>query len=91
MLLIIGGAILGVLLLGFAYEQAARRRERGYALPGRMVTVGGSRLHVTVMGQGGPAVVLIHGAGWMPSCRPLGRSESRMLSSRSLVTCRLSC
>lgn len=53
----------GLLVLGAAYEQVVRRRERAYPLPGRLVEVGGYRLHVTDRGEGGPTVVIIHGAG----------------------------
>lgn len=63
MLSAIVGVLAGLLLLGFVSEQVSRRRERRYPLPGRLVDVGGFRLHVTDNGQGGPPVVVIHGAG----------------------------
>lgn len=63
MLLPILGAVAGLLVLGAIYEQVARRQERSYPLPGRLVEVGGSRLHLIERGEGGPTVVLIHGAG----------------------------
>lgn len=61
--MIIVGVLVGLLALGFVYEQVARRREQGYPLPGRLVDMGGYRLHVTDRGQGGPTVVIIPGAG----------------------------
>src|ERR1051326_2511043 len=36
---------------------------RGYAPPGRLVDVGGRRLHLYATGKGGPTVVLEAGAG----------------------------
>lgn len=57
------GVLLGLLVLGFVYEQLARRREQSFALPGRLVDVGGHRLHLTERGQGEPTVVIIPGAG----------------------------
>lgn len=62
-MLITVGVLLGLLVLGFVYEQLARRREQRDPLPGRLVDVGGHRLHVTERGQGGPTVVVITGAG----------------------------
>lgn len=62
-MIVVVGVLLGLLALGFIYEQRARRREQGYALPGRLVDVGGYRLHVTERGQGEPTVVIVTGAG----------------------------
>lgn len=57
-------AVLVVLLLvGFLYEQISRFRDRRLPLPGRLVDMGGQRLHVTDDGASGPTVVLVHGAG----------------------------
>lgn len=63
MLLAAVGGTAGVLALGMIYEAAARRRERRWSLPGQLIEVEGSRLHVIDKGQGAPTVVVIHGAG----------------------------
>lgn len=55
--------LVGLLLLGFVYEQVSRRRDRRFRVPGRLVEVDGYRLHVTDEGQGGPTVVVLSGAG----------------------------
>ena len=53
----------GLLLLGFVYEQVSRRRDAKRLPAGEMIDVGGYRLHLTDAGQGGPMVIIIHGAG----------------------------
>jgi pimeloyl-ACP methyl ester carboxylesterase len=62
-MLIALGVVAALLVLGFLYEQISRSRDQRLPLPGRLVDVGGYRLHLTDEGQGGPAVVVIHGAG----------------------------
>jgi len=48
--------------LGAVYEAASSRRDRElYRPPGRLVDIGGSRLHLYCSGQGGPTVVLDFG------------------------------
>jgi pimeloyl-ACP methyl ester carboxylesterase len=59
----VAAVVAGLTAAGFAYEMISRQRDKRYALPGRLVDVGGYRLHVTDSGQGGPAVVMIPGAG----------------------------
>ena len=50
-------------LAGLAYQAIASARDaRQYLPPGRMIDVGGYRLHLRSMGEGGPTVVL--DAGW---------------------------
>lgn len=50
-------------LAGLAYQAIASARDaRQYLPPGRMIDVGGYRLHIRSMGEGGPTVVL--DAGW---------------------------
>ncbi|WP_159887749.1 alpha/beta fold hydrolase [Paenibacillus puerhi] len=62
--MLIGLAVLvGLLSLGFVYEQAARRKDARRPPAGDMMDIGGYRLHLTDTGQGSPTVVLIHGAG----------------------------
>ncbi|HEX5565223.1 MAG TPA: alpha/beta hydrolase, partial [Sporosarcina sp.] len=53
----------GLLLTGLVYEQASRRRDSRRPYPGKMIDVGGYRLHITDAGQDAPTVVIIHGAG----------------------------
>lgn len=77
MLYVLLGLVL-LALIGFAYEQNARRQERNLPTPGRLVDVGGYRLHLVDEGQGGPTVVIIPGAGdcsyaWMPIQHTLAR------------------
>ncbi|TSI02649.1 alpha/beta fold hydrolase [Lysinibacillus sp. BW-2-10] len=55
--------VLVLLLLGFVYEQLSRRIDTKTPITGKMIDVGGYRLHVTEHGQGEPTIVLIHGAG----------------------------
>lgn len=50
--------------IGFAYEQVEERRDRGANHPpGRLVDVGGYRMHLYCVGQGFPTVVLDSGTG----------------------------
>lgn len=57
--------LVAILGLGFLYETISRQRDRSIPMTGRLVDVGGYRLHVTESGidSGGPTVVVIHGAG----------------------------
>lgn len=57
------GIIVILLLLGLAYEQTSRARDRRLPLPGKLVDMGGYQLHVTDEGTGGPTVMVIHGVG----------------------------
>jgi pimeloyl-ACP methyl ester carboxylesterase len=48
--------------IGFAYERRARDRDaKLYRPPGKLVDVGGHRLHLSCTGQGSPTVVLEYG------------------------------
>lgn len=49
--------------LGIVYEQLSRRKVRKKTIPGQLIDMGGRRLHVTDCGEGGPPVVIVHGAG----------------------------
>ena len=64
---IIGAIIVVVVLLGLgglAYQSISEARDRRrYVPPGRMVDVGGYRLHLYCTGQGSPTVVLESGLG----------------------------
>ena len=55
-------ALAALLTLGVLFQQIAlRRQRRRFAPPGRMVDVGGHRLHVACAGSGSPVVVLESG------------------------------
>lgn len=57
-------AILACAALGATYENAQERSDRAeYPMPGRLVDVGGRRLHLNCVGSGSPTVVLFPGAG----------------------------
>ena len=62
---ILVGEILAVLVagaVGYLYEHRARARDaKLYQPPGRLIDVGGYRLHLNCMGEGGPTVVLDYG------------------------------
>jgi pimeloyl-ACP methyl ester carboxylesterase len=56
--------LLGLSTLGALYESAAEAADvRAFPPPGRMVDVGGHRLHIDCVGTGSPTVVI--DAGWM--------------------------
>ena len=58
------GVFLLLALVGASYETAAEAADaRAYPPPGRMVDVGGHRLHINCVGTGSPTVVI--DAGWM--------------------------
>jgi pimeloyl-ACP methyl ester carboxylesterase len=55
-------AVAALLTLGVLYQQiGARRQRRRLAPPGRLIDVGGHRLHVTCVGSGSPVVLLESG------------------------------
>jgi pimeloyl-ACP methyl ester carboxylesterase len=55
-------ALLGI--AGAAYEAIASARDRhNYPPPGKLVDIGGSKLHIYCTGQGSPAVILDAGLG----------------------------
>jgi pimeloyl-ACP methyl ester carboxylesterase len=59
-------ALLALAVVGAIYQAiATKRAERAYPPPGEMVDVGGHRLHIHCVGQGGPTVVLDAGTGGM--------------------------
>src|SRR5437588_4166775 len=60
--------LLGVLALlaiaGATYERIATARDRSeFPPPGKLVDIGGRRLHINCTGQGSPAVILDAGLG----------------------------
>ncbi|MFL5613065.1 MAG: alpha/beta fold hydrolase [Gemmatimonadaceae bacterium] len=57
-------AILACSALGATYENVQELIDRAeYPMPGRLVDVGGRRLHLNCVGSGSPTVVLFPGAG----------------------------
>jgi len=49
---------------GFLYENIFEARDRRFnPMPGRLVDVGGYRMHISCTGEGGPAVILDSGLG----------------------------
>lgn len=62
--MMIGAAVVvAILTIGFLYETIGRQRDRGIPITGRLIDVGGYRLHMTESGSGTPPVVVITGAG----------------------------
>lgn len=56
--------IFTLVLSGFVYQFISTKMDKGaFPCPGRLVDVGGYRLHLQSMGSGGPAVVLDSGLG----------------------------
>ena len=63
-LLGLGGLLVLAVLVGTTYQWIATRRDLAASPPpGRLVDVGGHRLHIWCMGRGSPAVVLENGLG----------------------------
>jgi pimeloyl-ACP methyl ester carboxylesterase len=52
-----------LLLISVIVAGQQKDRKPAYSLPGKLVDVGGFRLHLNCTGRGGPAVVLIAGGG----------------------------
>ena len=51
-------------LIGMVYQLVAVRREHArYPAPGRLVDIGGYRLHIYCLGHGSPVVILDSGLG----------------------------
>ena len=61
------GLLVTVLLLaaaGFLYENISEARDRRFnPMPGRLVDVGGSKMHIDCAGEGSPTVILDSGLG----------------------------
>lgn len=54
--------LLALAVTGFVYEQGARRRDAAkFQPPGKLVDLGGYKMHLYCTGSGGPTVVLEHG------------------------------
>jgi pimeloyl-ACP methyl ester carboxylesterase len=64
MLLVVGGFLIAAALSGATYQWLATRRDLASTPPpGRLVDVGGHRLHLWCTGAGAPAVILDTGLG----------------------------
>jgi pimeloyl-ACP methyl ester carboxylesterase len=60
--------LLGLAAIGGGYQTlGAAADARAYPMPGRLIDVGGHRLHLSCTGSGGPTVVLEPGGGEMSS------------------------
>jgi len=76
--------LLGLALLGAAYESVSEAADaRAYPPPGRMVDVGGYRLHLSFLGTGTPTVVIDSGLGdwsasWSNSVQPQAATTTRV-------------
>src|SRR5579885_2054739 len=56
--------VLVAAVAGFIYENVAEARDRRFnPMPGRLVDVNGSKMHIFCVGQGSPAVILDSGMG----------------------------
>src|SRR5215213_11085072 len=60
-------AMLALAAVGGAYETVSEATDEDYPMPGRLIDVGGNRLHLNCTGSGNPTVVLQPGAGEMSS------------------------
>ena len=57
-------AVLGIASLGGSYQTVQESLDaRAYPMPGRLVDVGGYRLHLQCTGSGSPTVILEPGHG----------------------------
>lgn len=60
----VGGLLLALLATGIVYEQLARYRAgQDYPPPGKMVDIGGRKMHIDCRGKGSPTVVFESGLG----------------------------
>ncbi|MFY9742453.1 MAG: alpha/beta hydrolase [Candidatus Sulfotelmatobacter sp.] len=48
---------------GFTYQSVESARDRAHPMPGRLIDVGGYKMHIDCAGAGGPAVILDSGLG----------------------------
>jgi pimeloyl-ACP methyl ester carboxylesterase len=59
----LGMAAIGFLVVGWTFERIAEANDRTFRPPGRLVDIGGRRLHLNCTGTGTPTVILEPGAG----------------------------
>ena len=75
----------------FAYQMiAAARDRRRFPPPGRLVDIGGGRLHLVTVGEGSPAVVIIPSLadsvlGWLPIVRGVATQTQACVYDRAEV------
>lgn len=74
-LLAVAAVVIGVPLLGWAYQSLCEARDdRRYPPPGKLVEVDGHRMHIHCQGQGSPTVIVEQGIGAQPlSWAPLNQ------------------
>jgi pimeloyl-ACP methyl ester carboxylesterase len=76
--------VIALALLGAAYESVSEAADaRAYPPPGRMVDMGGYRLHLNCMGAGSPTVVIDSGLGdwsasWSNAVQPQAARTTRV-------------
>ena len=60
----IGLAFILLTIIGIGYQQWGEWRDkRAFPMPGRLVDVGGHRLHIWCIGQGSPTILMLAGGG----------------------------
>lgn len=79
-------ALIAVVLLAGAF--AKRRLRRAFPPPGRLLDVGGYRLHIHALGSGGPTVVFDTGLGepglsWAPIQREIAEQTTAVMYDRA--------
>jgi pimeloyl-ACP methyl ester carboxylesterase len=84
----LGGILAGLLvllLIGTIYESAAEAADaKAYPPPGKMVDVGGYRLHIDCKGKGSPTVVIE--IGWGDSSTTWGGVQSEVAKTTRICT-----
>jgi hypothetical protein len=76
---------------GFTYQRIAEARDRRrFPPPGRLVDIGGRRLHLVEMGEGTPAVVIIPALAenvlqWLPVVRSVAAETRACVYDRAEV------
>ncbi|HJQ14606.1 MAG TPA: alpha/beta hydrolase [Anaerolineales bacterium] len=77
--------IIGLLLFGYLYEPWAEARDaKAYPPPGKLVDVGGYRLHIHCTGSGSPTVVIE--AGWGDSSAGWGWVQPEVAKTTRVCT-----
>ncbi|HVR69302.1 MAG TPA: hypothetical protein VMT87_00540, partial [Vicinamibacteria bacterium] len=72
------GLVIAAAAAGATYQWLATRRDlAGHPPPGRVVDVGGHRLHIWCMGSGSPAVVLEAGL----SCQVIAEESGHVVTA----------
>ncbi|MEU8174362.1 alpha/beta hydrolase [Microbispora hainanensis] len=85
---LVSAAVAGAAMSGAYQAYGARRDRRRFPPPGRMVDVGGRRIHLWTAGAGSPAVVIVPGLGeagvnWAALLPELSAESSVVLYDRA--------